>query len=137
MAERSLWLYLRNGMKGIWDATRHEDRMSPGIPDISYGLNGVNGWLELKSLYYWPMHPTTTIRIPGFTDQQRVWLQNRGHRGGRCWLLIRIERTYLLFSWEQVHLIGELTKAQMYFEATKVWQTSINWSEFKRIISKR
>lgn len=135
MAERSLWLYVRNGMKGSWDATRHEDRLSAGVPDVSYGINNVNGWLELKSLYSWPKDQFTIVRIPGFTDQQRAWLQNRGCKGGRCWLLIRVERTYLLFSWCQVHLVGKLIKTHLHATAEHVWNNSIDWSQFKRTIS--
>jgi len=135
MAERSLWFYLRNGMKGSWDVTRHEDRLSAGVPDISYGINNVNGWIELKALYSWPKNPVTIVKVPGFTDQQRMWLQNRGHKGEHCWLLIRVERTYLLFSWRRVHLIGRLITVGMKFEANKVWNNSIDWSEFKKIIS--
>ena len=135
MAERSLWLYLRNGMKRSWDATRHEDRLSAGVPDVSYGINKINGWIELKALNAWPKNPLTIVQVHGFTEQQRAWLQNRGHKGGWCWLLIRVERTYLIFSWQQIHLIGTLDKAQMRDAATHVWDSSIDWPQFKRIIS--
>jgi len=135
MAERSLWLYLRSGMRNSWDAARHEDRLSPGVPDVSYGINKINGWIELKSLDAWPKNPMTIVKVPGFTDQQRAWLQNRGHNGGWCWLLIRIERTYLIFSWKKIYLIGTLNKAQMEDVATHVWDNSIDWPQFKRIIS--
>lgn len=136
MAERSLWLYLKNGMKNSWDATRHEDRLSPGVPDISYGINHINGWLELKAINAWPKNPMTIVRIQGFTNQQKAWLFNRGCMGGHCWLLIRVERTYLLFSWLQVNLIGTLVKSQMRSIAEGMWDNSINWVEFKKIISK-
>ena len=136
MAERSLWLYLRNGMKNSWHAARHEDQLSVGVPDVSYGVNKVNGWIELKALNAWPKNQLTIVKIPGFTNQQRAWLQNRGSKGGRCWLLIRVERTYLLFSWRQVHLVGTLIKTQMCAVAKHTWDNSINWAEFKQIISR-
>jgi penicillin-binding protein-related factor A (putative recombinase) len=123
-------------MEKSWDAVRHEDRLSAGVPDVSYGINHINGWIELKSLNAWPKNPLTIVQIPGFTEQQRAWLQNRGQKGGWCWLLIRVERTYLIFSWQKVHLIGTLNKAQMRYTATHVWDSSINWAEFKKIISK-
>ena len=48
-AEKNLWRYVRKGMAEHWDATRHEDRVTPGVPDVSFRVGGRNGWLELKT----------------------------------------------------------------------------------------
>jgi len=100
MAEKSLWSYVRKGMKGRWDhATRHENLVSIGVSDVSYYLWG-NGWIELKNINDLPKRKTTGINLGQWHKNggaQRHFLIKR-----RGWLLVRIlrpDRTYLLFSW--------------------------------------
>jgi len=58
----------------------HEDALSVGIPDISYGVRGANGWIEAK----WDnqMPKVGSKYIPHFELFQEAWLVARGKAGG-------------------------------------------------------
>ncbi|MBW2663728.1 MAG: hypothetical protein JRD93_17565 [Deltaproteobacteria bacterium] len=100
MAEKSLWSYLRKGMRGKWShATRHEDSVSIGVADVSYYHRG-NSWVELKEVKHLPKRPSTGISLGQWHNNggaQRYFLTKR-----MGWLFIRVNnpvRTYLLFEW--------------------------------------
>jgi len=103
MAEKTLWSYVRKGMKGKWDhATRHEDLIGVGIADVSYYHYG-NSWIELKSVKELPKRATTGINLGQWHmngGAQRHFLIKR-----HGWLLVRIlrpDRTYLLFDYKNL-----------------------------------
>ncbi len=98
MSEKSLWSYIRNGMKGKWThANRHEDSVSIGIADVSYYHRG-NSWIELKEVKKLPVRRNTPVRLGQWHKNggaQRHFLTQR-----KGWLLIRVnhpKRMYLLF----------------------------------------
>ena len=109
MRESALWSTLKRGMGKKWDATRHEDAAAVGVPDVSYGLRGYNGWIELKCLDKMPKDPGAIVKINHFTPLQRHWLMTRGKAGGLCWFLLKIENVeeYLLFNWTELALVGK------------------------------
>jgi hypothetical protein len=127
MAEKTLWKYLRDGMKGRWDACRHEDRLTAGVPDVSYGLQGINGWIELKEL---KRSTKGQLRLPRLTIEQRRWLTYRGRKGGNCWILVRVGRDYILINGEDAFQIEELSLNQF-----KLWSRAIDWDELEKILS--
>jgi hypothetical protein len=105
MNEATLWRYLRNGLRPLRvDLQRHEDIAGVGIPDVSYGARGVNGWIEDKYAKGWhkvrkyrPLEGAQAVTVrwrPG----QREWLRRRGELGGRCWLFLRVGHENFLFS---------------------------------------
>lgn len=102
--EGTFWDFLNDKMGNRWDVQRHEDKYSVGIPDLSYGINGVNGWIELKACPKWP-----TKGIPYYTPAQANWLTARGKKGGRCFILVKIIHSdgysICLFSWESAYLL--------------------------------
>lgn len=53
----------------------HEDRYSLGIPDVSYGRDGINGWIEFK----WEKTQ--------FERSQPRWLRDRALAGGHVFVL--------------------------------------------------
>jgi len=134
MAEKSLWKYLKNNMKKRWDATRHEDRVTSGVPDVSYGINGVNGWIELKAMARWPREG---LRIPGFTLEQKRWLQSRDEAGGNVWIFLRIGRDYLLISGKYSFHLDAMDVSGKYPIPFKIWDGSVDWDEFAKIIGQR
>ena len=113
--ESTFWQTLSKGMRGRWHAQRHEDVAGVGIPDVSYGLRGADGWLELKVLPDWPVRPSTIVRIHHFTSAQRAWLKLRGSAGGgRCFLFLRVQDEFLLLSHEHVHLEDVYTRLELF-----------------------
>lgn len=109
--EKSLWKYLKEGMQGKWIASRHEEMSARGIPDISYGMNGVNGWIELKTISRWPARSNTLVRIRHLTQPQKLFIIRRGQMGGNCYILLRVgRREHLLFTWDSISMLGHLNK---------------------------
>lgn len=84
------------------DATSVENPAYPGTPDIQF----IDGWIECKYLEAWPRRAETTVRIPHFSPQQRVWLlrrylacHKRRTNHGQVFLILYVAETreHLLF----------------------------------------
>lgn len=134
--ESNLWRYLKKKIGKEWDATRHEDLIGSGVPDVSFGYRGNNGWIELKYLKKFPVRATTRIRIPHLTGAQCNWLINRNVKGGNCWILIQIANEYFLFPVIGIRYIWhhKFTAEQFRKGATGHWVGSIDKDEFLRIL---
>lgn len=105
MTESYIWKKLKAGIPEA-HFTRHEDKVTFGIPDVSYGIAGRNGWIELKS---YRLPPLTSIpSFNKFKRTQRSWLKNRGRTGSNCWVLTGFGDNILLLSWEQLDLCGKV-----------------------------
>lgn len=140
--ETNLWRYLKEGMGNRWDACRHEDKITEGVPDVSFGMSRidnrcldrkarVNGWIELKVLDSWPKRPSTVVRVDHLTDEQRRWIAERGKAGGNVWLFLRVGREYLLFYWDVVNLIGTRNAEDLKDLASRTWEGSVDWEDFE------
>ena len=106
--EQKQWQYLSTIMAGKWNAQRHEDKYSAGVPDVSYSMNGVDGWIELKTIESWPKNIKTTINIPHLKAGQVNWLEEFGKAGsGRMFLLLSVGEVqcssdWVLIPWNRV-----------------------------------
>ncbi len=120
--ERAMWLKLSQVMEGHWNATRHEDSVNKGIPDVSFGCCGVQGWIELKTLTQWPKNAATPIRIPGFSPDQKAFLRMRGLHGGCCWLLFKVGSDWMLFHHSMVNVLDGMTKEQLLATSALAWE---------------
>lgn len=62
-------------MNGLWTMTWHEDReINPGVPDLSYVMNGSyyeTGWIELKAIRY---DPKATQHKFTLEPSQHTWI---------------------------------------------------------------
>ena len=95
------------------DTQRHEDR-SEGIPDLSYTINGVSGWVELKQVKEWPSRQSTQVKINHYTKFQRVWLFKRSRAGAKCYVLLMTpEEHYWLFDFPNLMEVGNVTKDKL------------------------
>lgn len=133
--ENTLKKYLIKLMGTRWDVQSHEDQFSEAIPDLSYGFNKRNGWIELKQVESWPKKPDTPVRIKRYTPQQVNWLNNRQKKGGSCYILIKVEDDYFMF--HATHgrdLRGGLTKAEYYTRSIVFWERSVDIEEFECVI---
>lgn len=126
MSEARLWQYLRTGMGSAWEAQRHEDKLTSGIPDVSYSMSR-HGWIELKYLSTKPKRAESPLKIDHYTVDQRNWLTRHGSRAGLCFLLLQVEKTYMLFDWTKAMEIGTVPYARHLEMASAVWQTHIDW----------
>lgn len=90
-----IWHHLSTRMKDRWHANRHEDTVTIGVPDISFGINGKNGWIEMKSLPDWPK-TSRPLKLHDLTIHQVKWIEKRLEFGGDCWILISVGRDFVL-----------------------------------------
>ena len=120
--EKTLKKYIVNLLKHFGDIQRHEDKYESGIPDLSFGIFGINGWIELKHKKAWPKRATTKVKFNHFTNKQRTWLKTRGQAGGHCFVIIQISTNYLLFCWRDIDSIGNLTREKMLEKAAFHWR---------------
>jgi hypothetical protein len=95
--ESIMWKKLRPVLLAAkLDPVRVENPIYPGTPDVNLAIGS---WIELKYLAALP-RPGCLLRIPHFTNEQRVWLYRRWrYAPGTTFLLleIRAEHQWLLF----------------------------------------
>lgn len=128
--ESSLWKTLKKRMKGKWEAERIECVSGLGIPDVYYSLkvgesHTASGWIELKYLKEWPKNDETKIRIGHFTEPQKNFMRRHGKNGAKVFLLIQIDRDYMLMEWQHAIDIENMVKDEVFLWAEKHWHGSI------------
>jgi hypothetical protein len=99
-----------------WHMQCHEDKYTPGIPDISFGatyedsetIYKANGFIELKAVKEYTRDKP--IKVAHFTAQQATWLERRGRYGGNTWLLILVGDVIYLIGYLHSRLVrsGEM-----------------------------
>lgn len=101
------------------DGCRVENRVGMGTPDVNY----VHGWIELKQQDHWPKRASTVVKLHhDLTKEQRIWINRREKRGGIVYVLLQVERDYLLFRGSKAaSLFGEATQAELRTAALYVW----------------
>jgi len=142
MRESGLWGTMKRNLgsvKGL-HMVRLENSAGNGTPDVNGCYRGQDFWAELKYLAEFPVRPSTVVRIPHFTDEQRLWLKSRGEAGGLAWLFVQVGREYLLFDHVNAQEIGvPLGYGSVEFReaATARWVGRCDWGELLNIISGR
>ena len=136
-SERSLWQYLRKGMKGRWRAQRLEDKLSEGIPDLCYAIYGKPGcgFIELKYKAAWPKRALTPLRIQHYTQEQKLWIGSMGDLSGSVFLLLQVAKEYLLFDSEAAQYVGEYTRGELTADAMGHWLHSVDWDELQEMLA--
>lgn len=93
MSESNMWKSLKplfedNGL----DAHRIENKIELGTPDVNY----LHGWIELKYKSKWPVRGGI-LKVEHFTELQRRWLDRRQKCGGRAFVLLKVNKEWILF----------------------------------------
>lgn len=98
--EQQQWIKLKAATEKHIMWQRHEDRLSPDIPDLSFQTPYGGGWVEMKTLDQWPARSTTAVNLPHLKEGQVNWLQKRRTLGSNCWILLWVRSTgeWLLFA---------------------------------------
>ncbi len=86
--EKNLWKWLKEGKPTDCHATRVENLVALGTPDVDFCVVGSAGWLELKVAYGEGLHKT----LRHYTTQQVEWHRKRAKAGGRSWFLVQYGR---------------------------------------------
>lgn len=116
--ERDLWHTLRERMKTFGHFDRIENMVGVGMPDVTYAVQGAEGFIELKWRARWPRTPADVVTLDHFTPQQRIWIKQRRKAGGRVYVLLLVDckpREYLLLpgEWAAAHLGLTATRADV------------------------
>ena len=113
MNESDLWAHFYNFIKDRMAIMyRVEANIPLGIPDVHYVTNRKAGWIELKQVKA-PKKSSSPVRIPHFTQAQRVWLANYGSAGGLAFILVGVGASWYLMSWQHAYMIGEYTQREL------------------------
>ena len=97
-----------------------ENPALPGTPDI-YTLAG---WIETKWMREWPKRPSTRVKVKRFSPEQRAWLRRHAACGGRAWVLLAVNREWLLLDGElAADRLDYTTRRELLGVASEVWQT--------------
>lgn len=137
MSEANLWDYLSCGMGNRWEAQRHEDKLTSGIPDVSYSMNGVHGWIELKYLSKPPNGNSAIMVIKHYTPDQRNWIERHGKAGGRVFILLRVDTTYMLFDWKDTRYVGRVSYKQHRGMAIGLWDYGLDFDHLHLLLLKQ
>ena len=132
MAESDMRGYLVTVLKPL-DALPVENPVRPGTPDINY----IEGWIEAKWMRRWPRNAyTSPVLIPHFTPQQRAWLRRRWHKGGRSWLMLQVQKEWLLFTGEDAaEYVGNVDRACLEKIAFRHWRKGLQHKELITCLS--
>ncbi len=94
------------------DLVRHEDRISLGVPDVSYSYK-VHGWIELKQ-GQWPANRRKSVNFSHpLTPQQKKFLKTKDLMVGHTFILAWIGDEYLWFLGRDSYQLGILTQMQL------------------------
>lgn len=93
MTESDLWKELNELMLFGWTASRHEDILTRGVPDVSFSISSnVSGWIELKCKF--TILKNGGIKVPTLEPAQRVWLHKRAEKCGHVFVLCANENAW-------------------------------------------
>lgn len=144
-SEKALSNRLRDKMRDHWTGfKRHEDKLEKGVADCSFAIpkhwdgedwiKGRHCWMELKQHGKWPARASTVLRLDHFTIHQRHWLADKGNAAGDTWLLLQVGRDHLLFSYQQLDIVGTGTKQQLIDGCTSFWEGGLPYGGFFTVL---
>ena len=114
------------------NAVAVENPAMPGTPDVNY----IEGWIELKRLPRWPVRQNTIVRIPTYTQQQRVWHFRRRRAGGQCWFLLQVLDEWLLIDGAVAALtINRSTRLELIRHTTGYWSNGLNQPDLLSVLA--
>lgn len=103
-----------------------ENRVGIGTPDVNYA----DGWIELKWLRRWPKNPDTVVALDHFTIQQRRWLNRRFNLSYNAWLILQVQREWMLFTGrDAADYVGNMSRSGLYRCARVRWTAGLKNKE--------
>ena len=103
----------------------------PGIPDYSYTVGGINGWLELKF--------GTASKSPHLRLMQRVWMDRNIKHGGNPLIFLGVisedhPEFGIIHGNKAERLYAARTNTEWIACCSTVWPDRVIWSEFISIL---
>lgn len=137
--ERAFWDLIDRHMGPRWDAQRHEDKYSTGIPDVSFGCRGTDGWIELKALTAPPRQKTRPFNLRELSIDQRLWLDRRASKGNpwRLFVFVRFisSNEFILHRWVTLRNILGSDWNAYHESAACAWRGMIDLQQFIDVIT--
>ncbi len=120
--ESNLWKCVRGLLRPLGvHLVPVENPKWPGTPDCNWCYKAVEGWMELKHVPKWPARDHTPLRLPHFTVQQKLWIENRYRARGRVHVFLQVDKDYLLFSPPKCLQLGQEMKLDLYDLSDYCW----------------
>ena len=104
MTERSFYQTLRKHLqpKGV-HLQRIETSLVQGVPDVNFCYQGVEGWIELKSIGH--RTGSGVFKVAHLRPSQYAWIKRRCRAGGLVWLLVKAGQDLVLVHGSRISLI--------------------------------
>lgn len=115
---------------------RHEDKLTKGIPDCSYGACNIGGWVELKTYGNWPAEADSPLVWSDLKPEQVNWCIARGRTQRSVFFLLVVGEDYLLISWRHARKFGKLNKAQL-IEVAEAHSCGRMNQDFTKVLRRR
>jgi hypothetical protein len=133
MSEASFRRGLISGIKKIrGDASAHEDAYTAGIPDMSFCLQAISGWIECKTAD-WPKRETTKVKLKHpISYQQRNWIVRRQKAGCPCFVFVKAGRdVFVLAAWQLDSFMEDgWTQSECEERSLLFWHNRLDWITF-------
>jgi hypothetical protein len=114
MSESLLWLRLRKKIGPFGHFNRIENSVVAGTPDVSFCINGIERFIELKYKNKFPANVKTPVfKRGGLRKAQIIWHYRRTKAGGKSFILSQIGSLYLLHEGQYALSYNVMTKQKL------------------------
>lgn len=127
-ARGRLWNSLRGLLPAGCHATRIENSIGSGFPDVHYTYLETTGTIELKSADRLPM------KKAGLRKSQIDWIKEEVEAGGLVWILVEYKDKVYIINGMYAELVNHKTEEDMPFISMALWTKSISHSEKTEIL---
>lgn len=127
-ARGRLWNSLRGLLPAGCHATRIENGIGSGFPDVHYTYLETTGTIELKSADRLPMKDS------GLRKSQLDWIKEEVEAGGLVWILIEYKKTIYIVNGMYAELVNHKNEEDMPFISMALWTKGISHSEKAAIV---
>lgn len=135
MSEKAFQNYTAQRMQRLGaSTTNHEGQTN--VPDLSYGIDRVNGWIEFKFADNYPVRETTKIKWKHpLTPGQRNFLNHRGKTGGYCWIMAKVKNDTHLIHWSYANSFYKgVTRDELERISLWTWRKNVDYQQLIRAL---
>ena len=100
-------------LTGLERIERIENILAPGTPDVNFCIDGVDGWLEIKSAKE-PAKLTSKLLKHKLSQAQMNWFKRESNAGGRSYILICTDIKWILIDGRDADNINRMSGDELY-----------------------
>jgi len=111
-----------------------ENMLRKGFPDIDFS----HGLIETKWLRSWPKREETPVRLPHYTQEQKIFHLKRWRASRNCWVILQCGKDWLLFTGQDAaYNLGEKDRPTLFRIAVGHWTSRAEFEkEFPTLFPK-